>query len=74
MRVTIYTRPDCAQSQRAKAVLRQKGVYFVEHDITTDPQAREEMERQFHTTETPIIAMGRRVFRRIDDKELMSTV
>lgn len=33
-RVDIYTRRHCSYSQRAKELLRIKGVKFVEHDIT----------------------------------------
>jgi len=41
--VTIYTRAMCGFCARAKALLTQKGVAFVEHDTTMQPSVRAEM-------------------------------
>jgi glutaredoxin 3 len=38
-RIEIYTRLYCAYCQRAKELLRIKGVNFVEHDITDSKPA-----------------------------------
>jgi glutaredoxin len=35
-RVEIYTKSYCPFCQRAKELLRIKGVAFIEHDVTTD--------------------------------------
>jgi glutaredoxin 3 len=41
--VTIYTRAMCGFCSRAKALLKQKGVAFVEHDATMKPAVKAEM-------------------------------
>lgn len=41
--VTIYTRAMCGFCSRAKSLLKQKGVAFVEHDATLKPAVKAEM-------------------------------
>jgi glutaredoxin 3 len=41
--VTIYTRAMCGFCTRAKALLTQKGIAFVEHDATMKPAVKAEM-------------------------------
>ncbi len=41
--VTIYTRAMCGFCSRAKSLLKQKGVSFVEHDATMKPAVKAEM-------------------------------
>ncbi len=41
--VQIYTTNYCAFCQRAKAILRSKGVEFEEIDVTNSPELRERM-------------------------------
>ncbi|MET0181861.1 MAG: glutaredoxin 3 [Caulobacterales bacterium] len=41
--VTIYTRPFCGYCARAVALLKHKGVNFVEVDIGAHPERRAEM-------------------------------
>ena len=41
--VTIYTRQGCGYCSRAKALLGQKDVAFVEHDATGNAELRQEM-------------------------------
>ncbi|CCM77471.1 glutaredoxin 3 [Rhizobium mesoamericanum] len=41
--VTIYTRQACGYCTRAKSLLAEKGVDFVEHDATSAPEIRQEM-------------------------------
>jgi glutaredoxin 3 len=41
--VTIYTRAMCGFCSRAKALLKQKGVAFVEYDATMKPAVKAEM-------------------------------
>lgn len=45
-RIEIYTTRHCLYSQRAKELLRIKGVNFVEHDITDAPHETAEIKRQ----------------------------
>ncbi|MBY5353026.1 glutaredoxin 3 [Rhizobium leguminosarum] len=41
--VTIYTRQFCGYCSRAKFLLEEKGVEYVEHDATFSPDLRREM-------------------------------
>jgi glutaredoxin 3 len=42
-KVEIYTKPMCPYCSRAKSLLRDKGVDFVEYDIAMDRNLRDEM-------------------------------
>lgn len=54
-KVEIYTRRHCAYSQRAKELLRIKGVDFVEHDITNDGLLTAEMRQTGEQRSVPEI-------------------
>jgi glutaredoxin 3 len=41
--VTIYTRQFCGFCARAKSLLEEKGVDYVEYDATFSPELRQEM-------------------------------
>ncbi|EJM99216.1 glutaredoxin 3 [Phyllobacterium sp. YR531] len=41
--VTIYTRNGCGYCTAAVGLLNKKGVAFVEHNATVEPNARQEM-------------------------------
>ena len=45
MSVTIYTTPTCGFCQQLKNYLRQRGIPFVEHDVSRDPYRANEMVR-----------------------------
>jgi glutaredoxin 3 len=46
MKVEIYTKPHCPYCERAKELLRIKGVAFVEYVISDDPARQAEMRRR----------------------------
>lgn len=48
VKVEIYTTRVCPYCVRAKALLRRKGVRFVEYDVTNDPERRAEMVQRAH--------------------------
>ena len=57
--VVIYTRKFCGFCTAAKRLLDGKGVAYVEHDATIDPQARVEMIRRANGRHTfPQIFIG----------------
>jgi glutaredoxin 3 len=57
--VTIYTRQACGYCARAKSLLEEKGVDFVEHDATFSPELRKEMIGRAHGASTfPQIFIG----------------
>lgn len=45
-RIEIYTTPFCPYCQRAKTLLAKKNVDFVEHDVSSIPGAKQEMEER----------------------------
>jgi glutaredoxin 3 len=50
--VIIYTRQFCGYCSAAKALLESKGVDFVEHDATGEPELRAEMIEKAHGRST----------------------
>lgn len=46
VQIEIYTKSFCAYCQRAKDLLRIKGVAFTEYDITIDAEKAAEMRRR----------------------------
>ncbi len=50
-KIEMYTKLYCAYCQRAKELLRIKGMTFIEYDITDDPlRAAEMQQRSQHQT------------------------
>ena len=57
--VVIYTRQFCGFCLAAKRLLDGRGIAYVEHDATSDPQARVEMIRRANGRHTfPQIFIG----------------
>ncbi len=51
VKIEMYTRLYCVYCQRAKELLRIKGMNFIEYDITDDPpRAAEMQQRSQHQT------------------------
>lgn len=69
LEVTIYTQPDCAFCERAKAWLRSRGVPFTERDPRKDPAAIEEVDR-LALGDTPAIVVNGQVFTEFDPAAL----
>lgn len=53
IKIEIYTRVYCAYCERAKELLRIKGVNFVEYDITDDQHRAEEMQQRCQRQNVP---------------------
>lgn len=45
VKIEIYTKVGCGPCERAKALLKNKGVEYIEHDVGNDPVKREELVR-----------------------------
>lgn len=60
MKVEIYTKRYCPYSERAKELLRIKGVPFVEYVVNGDPARLEEMRRRGALTSPPEIFIAGR--------------
>lgn len=55
IKIEIYTKLYCAYCDRAKELLRIKGVNFVEYDITNDQLKAAEMQQRAHSQQVPEI-------------------
>lgn len=44
--IEIYTKGYCPYCRRAKSLLSQMGLSFIEHDVSDDPDAQREMVRK----------------------------
>ena len=56
--VVMYTRAWCPYCERARELLKHKGVAFQEIDIETDDRLREEMVRRSGRQSVPQIFIG----------------
>lgn len=61
MSVVIYTTPTCGYCYMAKEFLSQRGVPFVEKDVSRNPVAAQEMVRRSGQRGVPVIVVGDRV-------------
>ncbi len=57
MSVVIYTTPTCGYCQTAKKFLSQRGVPFVEKDVSRDPAAAQEMVQRSGQRGVPVIVV-----------------
>ena len=65
--VIIYTRQACSYCSAAKALLRQKGVSFIEHDASYDQALRAEMMQKSGRSTFPQIFIGGKHIGGFDD-------
>ena len=66
--VTIYTRSTCPYCRAAKELLDEKGVKFTEHEITREPDKRQEMlQKSGGRSTVPQIFIGERHVGGCDD-------
>jgi glutaredoxin-like YruB-family protein len=56
--VTVYTTPTCPWCTRAKAWLSQRGVPYVEKDVSHDQQAAQEMVQRTGQMGVPVITVN----------------
>ncbi len=61
MNVVVYTTPTCPYCTQAKAFLAQRGVRFVEKDVSRDPVAAQEMIRLSKQRGVPVITVDGQV-------------
>lgn len=50
--IIVYSGPHCSYCDRAKALLKKKGVAFEEFDVRADPAKREEMLKKSNGRKT----------------------
>lgn len=59
--ILIYTKPTCPYCQRAKALLRAKGVHFTEIDVSNPADQRAMAEKAGRSTVPQIYIGGRHI-------------
>ncbi len=60
-KLTLFTRPDCPPCDWLKAWLRERGLEFEEHDVSSDKAAVFTMVRTYRSQSTPTLVIGDRV-------------
>jgi glutaredoxin-like YruB-family protein len=61
MSVVVYTTPTCGFCHQLKNYLRQRGVPFVEYDVSRDPAAAADMVRLSGQQDVPVAQIGDQV-------------
>lgn len=58
MNITIYTTPTCGYCHQAKRYLTERGISYVEHDVSRDRTAAQEMMRLTGQMGVPVIVVN----------------
>ena len=56
MKITVYTKPNCAACKATKASFRMKGIEFDEVDLTTDNEALSRVKDEWGFKEAPVVS------------------
>ena len=70
MEVKIYTTPTCGYCQAAKKYLTERGIKFIEHDVSQDQAAAEEMVSLSGQMGVPVIVVDGKVVLGFDRPKL----
>jgi glutaredoxin len=71
--VTVLTTNTCPYCKMAKEFLNQNKIYFVEKDVNSDPQARQEMTNR-KITGVPAFIIGNDVVVGLDKNKVLELV
>lgn len=69
--VTLYTGPDCNACERARVLLRQRGVPYTERQASTDADA-EALQRLTGGRSIPTLSVGRQVLRGLQEADWLA--
>jgi glutaredoxin-like YruB-family protein len=61
MSIIVYTTPTCGFCHQVKTYLNRRGIPFVEHDVSRDPQAAVEMVRISGQRGVPVVVIDGQV-------------
>ena len=70
MNVVIYTTPTCSFCHQTKEYLSNKGVGFIEHDVSVDRATADEMMRKSGQMGVPVIVIDDQVIIGFDRTKL----
>lgn len=68
--VIIYTTPTCSYCAQAKEFMKEHNVPYVEHDVATDAEKRQEMIELTGQMGVPVIVVGDEAMVGYDQKKL----
>ncbi len=74
MKIEIYTIPTCAYCKMTKDLLAKNGIQYLEHDVSRDMAAREEMVAKSHQRGVPVIDIDDEIFVGYNRVELEKTL
>ena len=57
-KIIIYSTPTCPYCKKAKAYLQQKGIEYVDIDVSGDESIQKEMIEKSGTMSVPVIDIG----------------
>ncbi|GAB4539159.1 MAG: glutaredoxin family protein [Anaerolineales bacterium] len=60
-KVVVFSTPTCSFCNMAKKYFREKGVKFVDVDVTRDPSAARDMVRRSGQSGVPVIDIGGKI-------------
>ena len=56
--VVIYSSPSCVHCNHAKEFFKENGIEFTDHDVTEEPEKRQEMVEKSGQMGVPVIFVG----------------
>ena len=68
--VKVYTTPTCGWCKKTKEFLKEKGVKFVEKDVTTDDKARDEAVEKSGQMGVPVIYIDGKILVGFNPKKI----
>ncbi|MBT4538908.1 NrdH-redoxin [Candidatus Woesearchaeota archaeon] len=68
--VKVYTTPTCGWCKKTKEFLKEKGVKFVEKDVTTDDKARDEAVEKSGQMGVPVIDIDGKILVGFNPKKI----
>lgn len=73
-KVIIYSTPVCTYCHMAKEFFKEKGVEYVEHDVSTDLAARKDMIDKSQQMGVPVIDIEGKIIVGFDKEEIVGTL
>lgn len=68
--IILFTQPGCSPCTWAKSYLSEKGIPYEERDVSTDPQAVEDLIYKYDSRSTPTLVIGEEVMIGFDPERL----
>lgn len=73
-KVIIYSTPVCTYCHMAKEFFKEKGVEYVEHDVSTDLAARKDMIDKSQQMGVPVIDIEGKIIVGFDKEEIVGAL